>query len=626
MEKNRLSYRSIQFQRDQKDDAEDRTFRISFASDEEVEMWSGTQVLSHAPGAMVVGERQKSMPLLYNHDRDNVIGIVEKLEQDEHRSYATVRLAKSKDGDEALALIRDKVLVNCSFAYRVINEHYDTKREVYIADKWEPYEISLVTIPADPSVGVFRDLNQHLSIQKGVLNMDKTASKQQPAVKEEPRQIDEKALMTKAAAEERVRISTIDTMCRDFHINSETRQKLIDEGTNENAARAIVMNELKTRETKPAASSFRAAQNLDIGLTEKEKQNYSLVRAVNAYINGNWSKAGFEREVSEALAKSLNRESPGFFMPTDIPFASRRDYIAGSAANGGNLIATDLLVGSFIEALRNEAIVLKLGATFISGLVGNVEIPKQTGVATTKWIPEVGEVPKSNATFDKVALKMKTIAAKSFLSRNLIKQTSFAVENFVRQELIKSIALGIDAAALYGDGKSGNPTGIACQSGIHQLVGGENGAQITFDHLIDMETKVADSNADVSSMAYVANAVTIGALKKIKDDNKNYIWKPITDAVKNKIPGEVNGYPVARSNQVRKNLTKGTSEGICSEIYFGNWADLIIGEWGVVEILPNPYSDTAYDNGGVELRALQSLDIAVRHPESFCVFSDALTA
>lgn len=626
MDKKGLIYRSVEFQREQKESAEDRTFRISFASDEPIEMWSGMQILSHAPGAMVIGERQKSMPLLYNHDRDYVIGIVEKIDQDEHRSYATVRIAKSKNGDEALELIRDKVLVNCSFGYRVIKEHYDSEREVYIADQWEPYEISLVTIPADSSVGVYRDLNQQLSIQKGALNMDKTESKQQQAVKEETRQIDEKALSTKAAAQERVRISTIDTMCRDFHISSETRQKLIDDGTNENAARAIVMEELKTREVKPAASSFRATQSLDIGLTPKEKQSYSLVRAINAFINGSWVKAGFEREVSEALSKSLNRESSGFFMPTDIPFAGRRDYLAGAAANGGNLIATDLLVGSFIEALRNEAVVLKLGATFISGLVGNVEIPRQTGVASTKWIPETGEASYSNATFDKVALKMKTIAAKSFLSRNLIKQTSFAVENFVRQELIKAIALAIDAAALYGDGASGNPTGIACQSGIHQLVGGENGAQISFDHLIDMETLVADSNADVSSMAYVANAVTIGALKKLKDDNKNYIWKPITDAIKNKIPGEVNGYPVARSNQVRKNLTKGTAVGNCSEIYFGNWADLIVGEWGVVEILPNPYSDKAYDNGGIEIRALQSLDIAVRHPESFCVFSDALTA
>ena len=219
---------------------------------------------------------------------------------------------------------------------------------------------------------------------------------------------------------------------------------------------------------------------------------------------------------------------------------------------------------------------------------------------------------------------MKTIAAKSFVSRNMLRQVTMSVENFVRNELATSIALAIDLAALSGSGSGSEPKGLASQTGILTVEGGTNGAAITFDHLIDMETKVADANADGTSMAYLANAVTIGALKKIKDANNNYIWKPIVGASRNAIPGEVNGYPVARSNQARKNLTKGTSSGVCSEIFFGNWADLLIGEWGVLEILPNPYSAAAYDNGGLEIRALQSVDIAVRHPESFCRMADVL--
>ena len=269
--------------------------------------------------------------------------------------------------------------------------------------------------------------------------------------------------------------------------------------------------------------------------------------------------------------------------------------------------------------------VTRLGATMLTGLVGNVEIPRQTGVANTQWISETGTVSKSGATFDKVPLKMKTIAAKSFVSRNMLMQASIGVESFVRRELVTAIALGIDLAALCGSGEDGMPLGVANQAGILTVEGGENGAPIDFDHLIEMETLVADANADVATMAYLANAVTIGAMKKIKDGNKQYIWKTITETVKNGIPGELNGYPVARSNQVRKNLTKGTATN-CSELFFGNWSDLVIGEWGVVELLPNPYSQTAYDNGGVEIRALQSIDVAVRHPESFCRMSDIVTA
>ena len=139
-----------------------------------------------------------------------------------------------------------------------------------------------------------------------------------------------------------------------------------------------------------------------------------------------------------------------------------------------------------------------------------------------------------------------------------------------------------------------------------------------------METQVASANADVSNMYYLCNAVTIGYLKKIKDTSGDYIWKSITDAVKNGFPGEVNGYGVARSNQVRANLTKGTATK-CSEIYFGNWSDLVIGEWGYLEVDVNRYGD-AWKSGGVDVKAMQSVDIAVRHPKSFCVFSDALVS
>ena len=426
---------------------------------------------------------------------------------------------------------------------------------------------------------------------------------------------------TEVRAAERARIQEIETMCRQFDIDDNRRNDLINRGVSIDEARAAIMDALSAQRQAPAADSKR---DFDIGMSEAERRSYSLVRALNAHMTGNWREAGLEREVSVELARRMGRDSNGFFMPTDLPMMRDAGYYVGTATQGGNLVKTDLLMGSFIDILRNKAAVMQLGATFLPGLVGKVEIPRQSGVSATQWIQETGTVTGSNATFDKVALDMKTIAAKSFVSRNMLRQVTMSVENFVRNELATSIALAIDLAALSGSGSGSEPKGLAFQTGILTVEGGTNGAAITFDHLIDMETKVADANADGTSMAYLANAVTIGALKKLKDANNNYIWKPIVGASRNAIPGEVNGYPVARSNQVRKNLTKGTSSGVCSEIFFGNWADLLIGEWGVLEILPNPYSAAAYDNGGLEIRALQSVDIAVRHPESFCRMADVL--
>ena len=604
---------------DQAVDVEHRTVTASVASETPIQMWSDwKEVLSHAPGAMRMGQRQKSLPLLLGHDPDRVVGVIDAIRQEDGRTYATMRFASDEEGEKAFTRVKDRILTNVSIGYRVFKRSEDEEQKITTATDWEIFEVSLVAMPADASVGVYRSLNQ--ATEKEPLMGDKNQTTAATAVQKETApavQVSE----NEVRAAERARIQEIETMCRQFSIDDNRRNDLINRGASVDEARAAIMDTLSAQRQAPAADSKR---DFDIGMSEAERRSYSLVRALNAHMTGNWREAGLEREVSVELARRMGRDSNGFFMPTDLPMMRDAGYYVGTPTQGGNLVKTDLLMGSFIDILRNKAAVMQLGATFLPGLVGKVEIPRQSGVSATQWIQETGTVTGSNATFDKVALDMKTIAAKSFVSRNMLRQVTMSVENFVRNELATSIALAIDLAALSGSGSSSEPKGLASQTGILTVEGGTNGAAITFDHLIDMETKVADANADGTSMAYLANAVTIGALKKIKDANNNYIWKPIVGASRNAIPGEVNGYPVARSNQARKNLTKGTSSGVCSEIFFGNWADLLIGEWGVLEILPNPYSAAAYDNGGLEIRALQSVDIAVRHPESFCRMADVL--
>lgn len=613
----KVQHRSVVI--DQAVDVEHRTVTASVASETPIQMWSDwKEVLSHAPGAMRMGQRQKSLPLLLGHDPDRVVGVIDAIRQEDGRTYATMRFASDEEGEKAFTRVKDRILTNVSIGYRVFKRSEDEEQKITTATDWEIFEVSLVAMPADASVGVYRSLNQ--ATEKEPLMGDKNQTTAATAVQKETApavQVSE----NEVRAAERARIQEIETMCRQFNIDDNRRNDLINRGASVDEARAAIMDTLSAQRQAPAADSKR---DFDIGMSEAERRSYSLVRALNAHMTGNWREAGLEREVSVELARRMGRDSNGFFMPTDLPMMRDAGYYVGTPTQGGNLVKTDLLMGSFIDILRNKAAVMQLGATFLPGLVGKVEIPRQSGVSATQWIQETGTVTGSNATFDKVALDMKTIAAKSFVSRNMLRQVTMSVENFVRNELATSIALAIDLAALSGSGSSSEPKGLASQTGILTVEGGTNGAAITFDHLIDMETKVADANADGTSMAYLANAVTIGALKKIKDANNNYIWKPIVGASRNAIPGEVNGYPVARSNQARKNLTKGTSSGVCSEIFFGNWADLLIGEWGVLEILPNPYSAAAYDNGGLEIRALQSVDIAVRHPESFCRMADVL--
>ena len=207
----------------------------------------------------------------------------------------------------------------------------------------------------------------------------------------------------------------------------------------------------------------------------------------------------------------------------------------------------------------------------------------------------------------------------------MMMQSTPDIEMIVRQDLAAVLALGIDLAAISGTGTSGQPTGILNVSGIGSVIGGTNGAAVTIDQLIALETSVTANNAPEDDLAYLTNAKVIGALKTLKSTTGQYLWTDSPIGQRSGTPGEINGYTVARSNQVSSTGTKGTATGVASTILFGDWSELIIGEWGVLEILPNPYG-AGYNSGTIDIRALQSVDVGVRHAKSFAAMTDALTS
>lgn len=628
-------------------DAEARTLRFPFSSEEPVDMWYGTEILSHGKGAMRQGQRQATMPLLFNHDRDDLLGVVESIElSTDHRGYCTVRFGRDERGEWAMQQAADGVLVNASFMYRVFKFEEDVESETYTATDWEPYEISLVTIPADATVGVGRHYGGEETRVEIITRSHQPASadnqelelmkfKQRHILQDQAHDgatggaaggavhLDEPKLRTLGAEDERKRIAEIDAMCRAHNVSNDVRTGLIKNGASIESARGAVLDLQLQRQAEPTANM---GDGYAPDMTDKEKSRYSMLRAINAVLNNSWKDAGFELEVSNDIGKRMGKSTAGFYMPTNIPFAQRAQYAAGATATGGAMVATNLLAGSFIEVLRNKARVLQLGATVLSGLVGNVDIPRQIGASNTFWVTEGGSLTESEASFDKVSLSLKSIGTYAAVTRQMLLQSTPDIEMLARADLITQLALGIDAASLYGVGSSGQPLGIANQMGVGSVIGGTNGAAITIDHLIDMETQIASANADVDNMAYLANAKTIGALKKLKSTTGQYLWTNFPGGQRSGTPGEINGYAVSRSNQARSNLTKGSSSGICSELYMGNWSELLIGEWGVLEIMPNPYDATLFKQGGVLLRAMQSVDVAVRHAASFAVMSDALTS
>jgi HK97 family phage major capsid protein len=364
------------------------------------------------------------------------------------------------------------------------------------------------------------------------------------------------------------------------------------------------------------AKAPAAPATADIGMTPHEVKRYSFLRAINAMANPGDAKAqaaaAFEREVSDAASAALGKQARGFMVANEV---LKRDLTVGTATAGGHTVSTDLLAASFIDLLRNVMALPGLGATMLTGLNGNIAIPRQTGGATAYWVAESGAPTESAQAFDQVTMSPKTVGAFSDISRKLLLQSSIDIESFVRRDLATVLGLAIDLAGINGSGASNQPTGVLATSGIGSVAGGTNGAAPTFANIVALETAVATANADIGTLGYLTNAAVRGKLKTTEKASSTgqFVWD-----------GGLNGYTAKVSNQVPSNLTKGTASGICSAILFGNWADLIIGMWGGLDLMVDPY--TGSTSGTVRVVALQDVDVAVRHAESFAAMKDALTA
>ena len=216
----------------------------------------------------------------------------------------------------------------------------------------------------------------------------------------------------------------------------------------------------------------------------------------------------------------------------------------------------------------------------------------------------------------------------------MLQQSTPDIEALVRADLAAAMALGIDKAIINGSGSSGQPRGVLNQSGIGSVAMGTNGAAFAnsdpatagsgIDPLIDLESKLDIANALNGSLRYVTNAKVVAALKKLKDKNGEYLWGNAAEDLQAGTVGMINGYGVARSNQVPSNLTKASGSNL-SALLFGDWSQVLIGMWGGLEILPNPYG-AGYNSGAVDIRAMQTADVNIRHAESFSAITDIVTS
>lgn len=317
----------------------------------------------------------------------------------------------------------------------------------------------------------------------------------------------------------------------------------------------------------------------------------------------------------------IERNLQGLHIPSDVTSPERRDLVVGTPTAGGNLVATDLMADRFIDMLVNKMILKQMGITIMDGLVGNVAIPRKTSGATAYWIAENSNITsESQQAVDQVTLSPKTMGAYTDYSRQLILQSAISVERFVRDDLTLTLALAADLAGFAGSGSNNQPRGVLNLNSLAVVACGANGGPPTWPLLVQLETEVAQDNADVGRMSYVTNAKARGKLKstvKVSSTDSMMLWNDMAPAT------PINGYACAITNQIPSNLVKNSSGAVCSAMAFGYWPDFVLGTWGGLDLLVDPY--TGGLAGTVRVIALQSMDYACRHVESFSAILDMTT-
>lgn len=639
-------------------DKDKRTVELAFSSEIEVERWFGMEVLDHSPQSVRLDRLRDGGALLWNHDWDEQIGVVESVSIGEDRKgRALVRFSRNARADEVFQDVMDGILRHVSVGYRVHAAKLAETRDdvdVYRITDWEPYEISIVSVPADHSVGVGRTMENPQEEQRTVTAETATVESGTAAKKsttEEVRKMNEKILrdgkgnlvramvddegnITKvlevieeagadvrnaekrAQDNERQRSASIMEM-GDKYDCRELAAKAVADGKTVDQFRAEVLDHMNTRKDDkkkpgiPAQPSQRSGTPLSemqsslIGLSDNEVRQYSIFRAVRA-LHPNASKAdreaaAFELECSETAQRQLGRTAQGILIPDDV--LQSRAFNAGGAANtpagaqsGSGLVDTQFMAGSFIDMLRNRTTIMRLGTT-MGGLVGNVDIPRQTGGATAYWIGEGDDANEGTPTIGQLELSPKTLAAYTDITRRLMMQSTPDAESIVRRDLANAMAQAIDYAGYYGSGTGNQPRGLKNYTGINGV--DFAAANPTFAELVAMETEISADNADIGQMGYVMNARMRGALKttpKFGSGTESTIWEP---------GNTVNGYRTEVTNQLAT-----------GDVFFGNFADLLIGMWGGLDLTVDPYSLSK--SGGLRIVLFQDVDFILRRVESIC--------
>lgn len=409
------------------------------------------------------------------------------------------------------------------------------------------------------------------------------------------------------------RISMVADLNREaFPAGLDIATEAISEGQSFDDFRSAFMPKLKEAQEARRQQAEKEAKRHELGMSEKEVSQYRLMNVANALANPHnrqaQEAAAYELELSTAAAKTAGKDARGIVIPVDVLRGSFDPRMQGReltvAGDGQYFKQTNVLGGSFIDFLDAQTRVIQAGATVLRDLSGSVSIPRRDAEMVGGWVAESGDTAEKTPSYDAVTLSDKTYGMHVKISRQMRLQSSVDVEMLVRRDMATGMALGIDRGALYGSGSSNEPTGLINTTGVNTVTLGGAHAP-TYANVVDMETAITEDNAlvDGASLSWLIHPTLIGALKKTAIESGD------ATRILGKSESGLIGYPIySTTNAIASSVKR---------MILGNWSDLLIGMWGGLDVIVDPYSSSS--DGTLKLVIFQDCDIAVRHPESFCI-------
>lgn len=716
---------------------ENRTAELSFSSTQPVRRFFGNEILSHAEGAIDFTRLNDGASLLFNHDVNQLLGCVERCWVGDNKGRAIVRFSQDPEAERRFKQVQEGMLMKTSVSYQYLSEPVESGRDKngvanYTAMRWQPLEISLVTVPAATDTGIGRSLNtdtageaepelESTSTEAGA-SLQLTGSVQErsetageivvrsitgantagisharslvsegkvvkPSSWNPPSSASEDAYIKAHSIEEfgkwhmgqdskatkgtkgefgyiftsdfknvdrkglaaiaqragqqgqseigkvadeliakidgkteksvdasitivRQKANKVEQNEQDILKAENTRVKEIYAIASQYADRVPKMAELRDSAvvSQTSVAEFRGvildampdntvSNEAKIGLSTKEKRAYSFKNAIMCQVQNSGVKAEFEREISDTVVKKLGLEAPrGIMVPIfDLSGAYQRGMQQETTGAGAELVFTD--PGEFIDYLRNQLIATKLGVRYIAGLVGDVKFPRLSTPAATTWVAESTAPTAASGILDSLTITPQTVGTYVDYSRKLMLQSTPSVEGIVRNDIVQNIARAIDSSVFNGLGHAtyNQPVGVASNTSVPSL--GGYGA-INISGMMYLLGSVLNANVDPASFAFATTPTLYAALKARPAIGTTYPTF-LVDA-----NDKVGGFPLLFSNSI--------SSGY---MFAGAWNQYIVGQWGGLDLLVDPYSIS--NKGDIRVRAFMSVDGGLRHPGAF---------